>query len=102
MAALIERCSTDPASLCGVGWGGGYRGPVESAPFVSYAQNGEDVVLFRALGGVESGRYVDVGANDPVADSISYAFYLRGWSGITIDPVRMSTRSGSVRSVRGM
>lgn len=55
--------------------------------FVSYAQNGEDVVLFRALGAVQGGRYVDVGANDPVADSVTYAFYLRGWSGITIDPV---------------
>lgn len=58
-----------------------------SDPFVSYAQNGEDVVLFRALGAVEGGRYVDVGANDPVDLSVSYAFYLRGWSGITIDPV---------------
>jgi len=61
--------------------------PVESDVFVSYAQNGEDVVLFRALGAVEGGRYVDVGANDPVADSVTYAFYQRGWSGITIDPV---------------
>jgi FkbM family methyltransferase len=60
---------------------------VASDPFVSYAQNGEDVVLFRALGGVEGGRYVDVGANDPVDLSVTYAFYLRGWSGITIDPV---------------
>ena len=58
-----------------------------SDPFVSYAQNGEDVVLFRALGAVEGGRYVDVGANDPVDLSVTYAFYLRGWSGITIDPV---------------
>ena len=58
-------------------------------PFVSYAQNREDVVLARALKHVERGRYVDVGANDPVADSVSYAFYERGWSGITVEPVPM-------------
>ena len=65
----------------------GYLNPVSSSPFVSYAQNGEDVVLFRALGGVDEGRYIDVGANDPFLHSITYAFYQRRWSGITIDPV---------------
>jgi FkbM family methyltransferase len=62
---------------------------VAPKPFVSYAQNREDVVLARALKHVESGRYVDIGANDPVADSVSYAFYDRGWSGITVEPVPM-------------
>ena len=33
--------------------------------FVSYAQNYEDVVLWRALRDVEGGFYVDVGAADP-------------------------------------
>lgn len=56
-------------------------------PFVSYAQNGEDVVLERALKHVEHGRYIDVGANDPVVLSVTFAFYERGWSGITVDPV---------------
>ena len=54
---------------------------------VSYAQNGEDVVLWRALGGVSAGRYVEVGSNHPVHDSVTRAFYDRGWSGITIEPV---------------
>lgn len=58
-----------------------------SEALVSYAQNGEDVVLLRALGHIEQGRYVDVGANHPVVDSITYAFYERGWQGITIDPM---------------
>jgi FkbM family methyltransferase len=58
-----------------------------TAPLVSYAQNGEDIVLFRALGGIERGRYLDVGANDPIVDSVTYLFYERGWSGITIEPV---------------
>jgi FkbM family methyltransferase len=54
---------------------------------VSYAQNGEDVVLWRALGNVSAGRYVEVGANHPSHDSITRAFYDRGWSGITVEPV---------------
>lgn len=54
---------------------------------ISYAQNGEDVVLWRALGGVSAGRYVEVGANHPRDDSATRAFYDRGWSGITIEPV---------------
>lgn len=55
--------------------------------FVSYAQNGEDVVLWRALHAVTPGRYVEVGANEPQTHSISKAFYDRGWSGIEIEPV---------------
>jgi hypothetical protein len=57
-------------------------------PFVSYAQNGEDVVLRRALANVEVGRYIDVGANDATVESVSKAFYDAGWSGITVEPVR--------------
>ena len=56
-------------------------------PFISYAQNSEDVVLWRALRDVEKGFYVDVGATDPEVDSISCAFYERGWSGINAYPV---------------
>ena len=56
-------------------------------PFVSYAQNREDVVLWRALHAMTPGRYVEVGANDPTTHSISRAFYDRGWSGIEIEPV---------------
>jgi FkbM family methyltransferase len=56
-------------------------------PFVSYAQNGEDVVLWRALSHVENGRYVEIGANDPVELSISKAFADRGWSGIEVEPI---------------
>lgn len=49
--------------------------------FVSYAQNFEDVILWRALKHVPNGTYVDIGAQDPVVDSVSYGFYLRGWRG---------------------
>ena len=60
----------------------------ELAPsFISYAQNYEDVMLYRALKGVEKGFYIDVGAMDPVYDSVTKAFYERGWRGINIEPV---------------
>lgn len=55
--------------------------------FVSYAQNGEDVLLWRALKDVQRGYYVDVGAQDPVVDSVTKAFYERGWNGVNIEPV---------------
>lgn len=56
--------------------------------FISYAQNFEDLTLYRALSNVEEGFYIDVGAHDPVVDSVSKAFYDRGWRGINIDPVK--------------
>jgi FkbM family methyltransferase len=55
--------------------------------FISYAQNLEDVMLWRALKHVENGFYIDVGANDPVIDSVTKAFYDRGWCGINIEPL---------------
>ena len=54
--------------------------------FVSYAQNFEDVLLWRALWHVERGFYIDAGAGEPEADSVTCAFYQRGWSGINIEP----------------
>lgn len=55
---------------------------------VSYAQNLEDVMLWRALGHVGEGFYIDVGANDPETDSATKAFYDRGWRGINIEPLQ--------------
>lgn len=54
--------------------------------FVSYAQNMEDVMLYRALKQVEHGFYIDAGAWHPVIDSVTKAFYDRGWRGINIEP----------------
>jgi len=53
---------------------------------VSYAQNFEDVMLWRALGHVEHGCYIDIGAQHPIVDSVSKAFYLHGWRGIHVEP----------------
>jgi FkbM family methyltransferase len=54
---------------------------------ISYAQNFEDVVLNRVFHDVKEGRYIDVGAYDPVVDSVTKHFYDRGWSGVNVEPV---------------
>lgn len=53
---------------------------------ISYAQNGEDVLLWRALKDIQGGFYIDVGANDPELFSVTKWFYDQGWSGINIEP----------------
>ena len=55
--------------------------------FTSYAQNFEDVILWRALKHINAGFYVDIGAGDPLVDSVSLAFYERGWRGIHVEPL---------------
>jgi FkbM family methyltransferase len=58
------------------------RGPL----LVSFAQNAEDIRLWRALGAQPAGFYVDVGAGDPVTDSVTKLFYDAGWCGINVEP----------------
>jgi FkbM family methyltransferase len=53
--------------------------------FISYAQNFEDVLLWRALRDVKGGFYIDVGAQDPLVDSVSLAFYEQGWRGVHVE-----------------
>ena len=60
--------------------------------WISYAQNAEDVLLMRAFGEQTSGFYIDVGAHDPMIDSVTKAFYDRGWRGINVEPVPDSHR----------
>lgn len=55
--------------------------------FVSYAQNFEDVMLWRALKHVENGRYIDIGASDPLVNSVSLAFHQHGWRGLHVEPI---------------
>lgn len=56
-------------------------------PFRSYAQNLEDIVLWRALGHVAGGRYIDIGAHEPWSLSVSRGFYEQGWRGVHFEPV---------------
>jgi len=55
-------------------------------PWLSYAQNAEDVRLRRAFSDQPRGFYIDVGANHPVDYSITKHFYDLGWSGINVEP----------------
>lgn len=52
---------------------------------VSFAQEGEDLLLLSLFEDQASGFYVDVGAHHPRRYSNTLALYNRGWSGINID-----------------
>ena len=56
---------------------------------LSYAQNLEDYHLNLVLGDVVDGVYVDVGGGHPVADNVSFYFYLKGWRGLVVEPQDM-------------
>jgi FkbM family methyltransferase len=53
---------------------------------LSYAQNLEDHHLDLVFGDVAQGTYVDVGGGHPVADNVSFYFYLKGWRGLVVEP----------------
>ena len=52
---------------------------------LSYAQNFEDVILWRALRGIQHGCYLDIGAQHPLLDSVSRLFYEAGWRGVHVE-----------------
>jgi FkbM family methyltransferase len=54
---------------------------------ISYAQNAEDVVLARLFADRPNGRYVDIGAGDPVEASVTKHFYDLGWRGVNVEPI---------------
>jgi FkbM family methyltransferase len=53
---------------------------------VSYAQRFEDLYLMRCFGARSDGFYIDIGSGHPVYDNTSFAFYLAGWRGVTVEP----------------
>lgn len=55
---------------------------------ISFAQNAEDVLLNRIFGNRTEGFYIDVGAHDPIEQSVTKHFSLKGWRGINIEPER--------------
>jgi len=58
------------------------------SPIISYAQNGEDIVLARALKPWgKKGFWVDCGAGHPKYDSVTKLFSEFGWTGINIEPL---------------
>ena len=58
---------------------------MESAP-TSFAQYGEDLILWRALNFIKTGFYIDIGAMDPDTHSVTKLFYNEGWNGINVEP----------------
>lgn len=50
-----------------------------------YGFSAEDQVINTLLQYRKDGYYVDVGCNHPIRFSNTFAFYLRGWRGLTID-----------------
>src|ERR1700687_6331764 len=67
---------------------------------ISYAQRYEDMHLLRCFGAQPDGFYVDIGAGHPVYDNVSYAFYLKGWRGITAEPNAWLTQLSAARRPR--
>ena len=55
--------------------------------FISWAQNFEDIILWRVLQHVKQGFWIDIGAADPDLHSVTRAFSERGWRGINVEPV---------------
>lgn len=52
----------------------------------SFSQQGEDLIIDQIIRKESDGLFVDVGAYDPKIFSNTNRFYLRGWSGINIEP----------------
>jgi FkbM family methyltransferase len=47
----------------------------------------EDILLDRVLTG-RTGTFMDVGAHHPIVENNTYFFYLRGWRGVNLEPLR--------------
>lgn len=52
--------------------------------FISYAQNLEDVLLWRIFKKIGGGSYIDIGAVRTTEHSVTKDFYERGWCGVNI------------------
>jgi FkbM family methyltransferase len=52
----------------------------------SYSYHFEDILIDSILGNKRSGRYIDIGANDPVFRNNTKRFSLKGWNGINVEP----------------
>lgn len=55
-----------------------------------YSQFFEDYILSIVFKDKNNGLYIDVGANSPNELSVTKHFYLKGWRGINIDPVKQN------------
>jgi hypothetical protein len=52
-----------------------------------FSLDGEDSILNKYFCNFNKGNYIDIGSNEPVKNSNTFAFYLKNWSGICVDPI---------------
>jgi hypothetical protein len=63
---------------------------------ISYAQAGQDLFVWEMTEHKHGGFFLDVGCNDPVKHSNTYALELEGWTGLMVDVVDgCETRKGT-------
>ncbi|MBX3231661.1 MAG: FkbM family methyltransferase [Labilithrix sp.] len=62
--------------------------PLNSFPEVSFAQQGEDLIIKSIFAALEiaNATYLDVGAHDPIRGSNTYLFYALGSRGVVVEP----------------
>jgi FkbM family methyltransferase len=53
---------------------------------ISFAQNGEDILFYRAFQCKKNGTFIDIGAGHPIADNVTLWLRMRGWRGVNIEP----------------
>ena len=58
----------------------------ELIQFYTYSEYYEDLILYSILFDAKNKFYIDVGAFDPIAVSVTKSLYLKGWHGINIEP----------------
>ena len=66
-----------------------------------FSESGEDLIA-RYLIGKTKGKYVDIGAGNPVVGSNTFLFYKMGWDGVAVDPnmkIRMAWKMVRPRDV---
>jgi FkbM family methyltransferase len=56
-----------------------------------FGQTAEDAIL-RIYLPEKKGFYLDIGAGRPITGSNTYAMYLRGWSGLCVEPITVNAR----------
>jgi len=57
----------------------------------SYSQFWEDRLINRLVKN-QRGTYIDIGAGTPIWGSNTFYFYIRGWRGVTIDPIKFNVQ----------
>lgn len=62
------------------------RARIKQAGSPAFSQCGEDVFLAHECHLPDRGTYVDIGAAHPYWNSNTFGLYLKGWSGVAIEP----------------